>query len=149
MPFQTRCVGPQQLEPDQHRVQAADEDEGADAEQVLDADDLVIGAEAEVARDALLLLLAQRRRLAEHALHRVVREAETDEEPDHADEVGDEERDVVLMRVAEVVDARPGDLVPEPPADVEADDAEHDGRQQVEPDQTAQVHPARNVGSGE
>ena len=43
---------------------------------------------------------------AEHPLHRVVREAEPDEEADDAGEVGDEERDVVLAGVAEVVDAR-------------------------------------------
>ena len=39
----------QQLEADQHRVQPADEDEDADPDQVLDADDLVVGAEPEVA----------------------------------------------------------------------------------------------------
>ena len=50
---------PQQLEANEHRVQAADEEEEADAAQVLNADDLVIGAEAEVPADAVLLLLAQ------------------------------------------------------------------------------------------
>jgi hypothetical protein len=97
---------------DQHRVQAADEDERSDAEQVLDADDLVVGAQAEVAPDALLLLLPQGGRLAEQPLHRIVREAETDEEPDHTEQVADEERDVVLVRVVEVGDAGAGDLVP-------------------------------------
>ena len=96
----------QQLEADQHRVQAADEDEGADPDQVLDADDLVVGAEAEVAPDPFRLLLAQRRRLAEEALDRIVREAEADEETDDAGEVRDEQRDVVLAGVVEVVEAR-------------------------------------------
>ena len=117
---------PQQLEADQHRVQAADEDERADPDQVLDADDLVVGAEPEVAADAFRLLLAQRRRLAEEALNRVVREPEPDEEADDAGEVRDEERDVVLPGVAEVVEARALHEVAEPPADVEADDAEDD-----------------------
>ena len=44
--------GTQQLGPDQHRVEAADEEEEADPEQVLDPDDLVVGAEPEVAADA-------------------------------------------------------------------------------------------------
>ena len=39
----------QQLDADQHRVQAADEEEDADAAEVLNADDLVVGAEPEVA----------------------------------------------------------------------------------------------------
>ena len=126
MPFHARCVGRRQLEADEHRVQAADEDEGADPDQVLEADDLVVGAEPEVAADPRRLLLAQRRRLAEHALHRVVREAEPDEEADDTGEVRDEQRDVVLAGVAEVVEARSLDEVAEPPADVEADDAEDD-----------------------
>ena len=75
-------VRSQQLGADQHRVQAADEEEQPDAPEVLDADDLVVGAEAEVARPASLLLLPQRRRVAEQALDRVVEEAEADEEAD-------------------------------------------------------------------
>src|SRR6185437_6628834 len=139
---------PQQLEADEHRVQATDEDERADPDEVLEADHLVVGAEAEVASDSLGLLLTQRGRLAEHPLHRVVREAQPDEEADDPDEVRDEQRDVVLARVVEVGEARRLDQVPEPPPDVEADDPEHDRRQEVEADQAAELHPARKVGSG-
>ncbi len=60
-------VRAEQLGADQHRVQAADEEEQPDPPQVLDADDLVVGAEPEVARPAVRLLLAQRRRVAEQA----------------------------------------------------------------------------------
>ena len=139
---------PQELEANEHRVQAADEDEGADSDQVLHADDLVVGAKPEVAPDPLRLLLAQRGRLAEEALHRVVREPEADQETGHTGEVRDEERDVVLTGVVEVVEARALHKVAEPPADVEADDPENDAREQVEAEESAEAHPARNVGSG-
>ena len=49
----------QEFGADQHRVQAADEEEQPDTPEVLDADDLVVGAEAEVARPAALLLLTE------------------------------------------------------------------------------------------
>ena len=78
----------------------------ADAAQVLDADDLVVGAEAEVAADPLRLLLAQRRRIAAQPRPRVDAEAEPDEEADDAEEVAEEDRDVVLVGVGEVLDAR-------------------------------------------
>ena len=90
----------QQLGADQHRVEAADEEEDADPDQVLHADDLVVGAQAEVAPDPLFLLLAQRRRPAEQARDRVVGEAEADQEADHAEHVGEQQRDVVLVGVA-------------------------------------------------
>ena len=77
----------QQLGADQHRVEPADEEEDADPHQVLHPDDLVVGAQAEVAPDPLALLLAQRRRPAEQARDRVVGEAEADQEADHAAEV--------------------------------------------------------------
>ena len=64
----------QQLGADQHRVEAADEEEDADPDEVLHADDLVVGAQAEVAPDALLLLLAQRGGPSEQARDRVVGE---------------------------------------------------------------------------
>ena len=86
--------------------------------------------------------------LPSEPLQRVVGETEADEEADHADEVRDEQRDVVLIRVGEVVDALRVDLMAEPPADVEPDDPEHDSAQEVEADQAAELHPARPVGSG-
>ena len=95
----------QQLGADQHRVEPADEEEQPDPDEVLHPDDLVVGAEAEVAPDALFLLLAQRRRAAEHPRDRVVGEAEADEEADHAEQVGEQQRDVVLVRVGRVFEA--------------------------------------------
>ena len=89
--------GVQELRADQHRVQAADEEEDPDPHQVLDPHDLVVGAEAEVAPDPLVLLLAQRRGPAEQARDRVVGEAQPDQEADHAEEVGEQQRDVVLI----------------------------------------------------
>jgi hypothetical protein len=93
---------PQQLDADEHRVQAADEEEEADADQVLDADDLVVGAQPEVARDALRLLLAQRRRIAAQPSPGIDAEAEPDQEADDAEEVTEKDRDVVLAGVGEV-----------------------------------------------
>ena len=87
-------------------LSAADEEEDADADQVLHADDLVVGAQAEVAPDPLLLLLAQRRRAAEQARERVVDEAQADQEADHAEDVAEEQRDVVLVGRALVVERR-------------------------------------------
>ena len=65
--------------------------------EVLDADDLVVGAQAEVAPDPLVLLLAQRGRPAEQAADGVVGEAQPDQEADHAEQVGEQQRDVVLV----------------------------------------------------
>ena len=120
----TWLCGPQQLGADQHRVQAADEEEEPDAREVLDADDLVVGAEAEVARPAAGLLLAQRRRVAAQPRDRVVEEAEPGEEPDDAAEVGEEDGQLVLVGVAEVLEAQARDRVGAEPADVPAADAE-------------------------
>ena len=54
----------------------------------------------EVAEEPVLLGLAlgQRRRMPEHPLERVVGEAQSDEEADHAEEVAEHDRDVVLAR---------------------------------------------------
>ena len=49
-------VGREQLGPDQHRVQAANEEKDADAEEVLDPDHLVVGREPEVAPDPAFVL---------------------------------------------------------------------------------------------
>ncbi len=90
----------QQLGADQHRVEPADEEEHADTDQVLHADDLVVGAQAEVAADPVFLLLAQRGRSPEQARDRVVGEAEADQEADDAAEIGEQQRDVVFVRLA-------------------------------------------------
>ncbi len=126
----------QQLGADQHRVEPADEEEQADAAEVLDADDLVVGAEAEVTTDAVLLFLAQGRGPAEQPRDRVVGEAEADEEADHAAEVGQQQRDVVLVGRRGVFEAFSfGHEVADPPAEVVAADAEDHRAQQVESDQ--------------
>jgi hypothetical protein len=74
--------------------------------QVLDPDDLVVGAQAEVARDAVVLLLAQRGRTPEQPRDRVVGEAQADQEADHAEDVAEQQRDVVLVARALVFEAR-------------------------------------------
>jgi hypothetical protein len=132
-------VGLQQLGADQHRVEAADEEEHADADQVLHGHDLVVGREPEVADDALLdrLVLGQRGRMAEHAADRVVGEAQADQEADHAQEVAEHDRDVVLPRLGRVIlQARAVDVAADRViADRVPDDRQHDGGQQVEADQ--------------
>ena len=67
------------------------------------ADDLVVGAQAEVAADALALalVLGQRRRVAEHPPDRVVGEPEADQEADHPEQVAEQDRDVVLAGLVE------------------------------------------------
>ena len=111
-----------QLEPDQHRVDAGEEDEEPDPDQVLQPDDLVVGAEPEVARPGavILVLVGDRGRPAGHAGQGVVEEAEPAEQADQGEDVGEKERDVVLVCLAEVVDALGVDLVAEPPAQVVA-----------------------------
>ena len=96
----------QQLGADHHRVDAADEEEDADADQVLHADDLVVGAQAEVAPDPLALLLAQRRRPPEQTGDGVVGEAHPDQEADHAEGVAEQQRDLVLVGRALVFERR-------------------------------------------
>src|SRR5581483_3433283 len=61
--------------------------------------------------------------------------AEPDEEPDDAAEVGEVDRELVVVDVAEVVEARADDRVRAEPADVPAADAEDDPGQEVEADQ--------------
>ena len=143
---------PQQLEADQHRVDAAEEDEEADPDQVLEADDLVVGRVADVARPAARVLgveVVDVGRPPRDPRERVVEEAEPGQEADHAEQVGEEERDVVLVRVAEVVEALRVDLVAEPPAEVVAGRREDHREQQVEADQPPEPHPALLCGSGE
>jgi hypothetical protein len=148
--------GPQQLGPDQHRVHPGDEEEESDPNQVLDSDDLVIGAEGEVAADSPLLLFGLSRGAAEHPRERVAEEAEPDHEPDHREQVTEQQRDVVLVRIGEVFEAFGMDLVAQPPAEVEADDPQHDPAEEVEADQAPPqrlrdcfaAHPALLSGSG-
>ncbi len=81
--------GAQQLGPNQHRVQPADEEEDADPEQVLDADDLVVGAEPEVAADSALLVFRVGAFVPQHPRQRVAGEAEPDQEADHREQIAD------------------------------------------------------------
>ena len=141
-------VGGQELVADEHGVQPADEDEHADADEVLQPDHLVVRAQPEVTADAPGLLLAKAGRLAEQAHHRVVRKTEPDQEAEHPGEVRAEQRDVVLPRVAEVIDALAVDLMAEHPPDVEPDEPEYHGAEQVEAEEAAHGQPARPVGCG-
>ena len=148
----------QQLGPDQHRVEAADEEEGTDAEEVLDADHLVVGREAEVAANPTAALLvpadgpARRHvravlvdvpagRPAEQPCERVVEEAHPGEPADRADEKSHEHRDVVLVGSEQIVLAD-CDLPADPVADEEADDPEDNRRQEVEADQATKHVPS-------
>ena len=148
--------GTQQLGPNQHRVEAGDEKEEADPEQVLDPDDLVVGAEPEVAADAARLVLEDGSLATDHPAQRVAGEAEADQKTDHGKQVSEHQRDVVLVRVSEVVEAFGVDLMAQPPAEVEADDQQDDAREEVEADQAPPerpcrrtvVHPALLSGSG-
>jgi hypothetical protein len=108
----------------------------------------VVGAEAEVARPASLLLLPQRRRVAEQPLDRVVEEAESDKEADDAAEIGEIDGQLVVVDVGEVGDARPNDAVGAVPADVPAGDGEEEGRNEVEADQAAPQRRLRCGGGG-
>ena len=94
----------EELRPDQHGVQAADEEEDEDGNQVLQADDLVVCAHPPVAARAAGLALAQAGRMAEHAPNRVHVEPESDEPADHGAGVSEEKRHVVLAGVLDVVE---------------------------------------------
>ena len=136
-----------QLGADQHRVQAADEEEQPDAPQVLDADDLVVGAETEVAVDAGVFLLSQRRRITAQAGERVVEEAEADEEADDAADVREVDGQLVVVDVGEVADAQAGDRMGSEPAHIPATDAEDGTGEEVEAEQAAPERRAR-LGDG-
>ena len=137
--------GTQQFGPHQHRVEPADEEEDADAEQVLDADDLVVGAEPEVTRPAPQLVLAQRRGSPEQAADRVVGETEPDEPADHGEEVAHVDAHVVLVGALEVV-VTDGDLTADPTAQEPAADPEGQAGQHVEADQAPPERPAYGDG---
>ena len=116
-------------------------------DEVLDADDLVVGAQAEVATHASALLLAQGGGAAEQARDGVVGEAEADKEADYAEEVAEQQRHVVLVGGALVFEAGAVDQMADPPAEVVAADAEDHGGEQVEADQaTPQWAPDRRWG---
>ncbi len=153
----------QQLGADEHCVQPADEEEQADAAEVLDPDDLVVGAEAEVAADALVLLLAKRRGAAQQPGDGVVGEAQADQEADHPEQVGQQQCDIVFVGRRLVFEAFPAvDLMADEPAEVVAGDSEQHRTQQVEADQPPpqgadgpgrgvdcrRAHSPRLVGSG-
>ena len=122
-------VGLQQLGPDQHRVDAADEEEHADPDEVLERHDLVVGAQAEITAEpfALGLVLGKRRRVAEQPVDRVIGEPEPDQEAEHAEQVAEQDRDVVLSGLCgEVVEARRVDQAADPVAEQPPDDREDD-----------------------
>ena len=135
-------VGLEQLGADQHRVDAADEEEDADPDQVLQGHDLVVGAEAEVAAEALALglVLSQRGRVAHQSPDRVIGESKADQEAEDPEQVAEQNRDVVLPGFrGEVGDARRVNPAAYPIADEPADDGPDDSRQKVEADQRRQA----------
>ena len=86
-------AGLRQLGPDQHRHQAADEEEEEGGADVLDADHLVIGVEAEVvlpALSAVLRVVLGDRRHADGPAQPVVEAAEAEQEAERA---GDQRND--------------------------------------------------------
>ena len=100
-------------------------------------DDLVVGAEPEVPADALRLLLPERRRVAAQPGERVVGEAEADQEARDAEEIAEEDGDVVLVDVGEVAQAGRVQVMADVPAGVVAADAEEHGSERVEADQAS------------
>ena len=136
----------EQLDADQHRVEPGDEEEHADPDQVLDADDLVVGAQAEVATHALVLLLAQATRAGRACARRVVGEAEADQEADHAEEIAEHQGDVVLVGGRLEFEAGAFDLVADEPAEVVAGDTEDHRGKQVEADQATPQRAAAGTG---
>ncbi len=99
----------------------------------------MVGREAEVAPQPAGLLLAQRRRTSDQAAERVVREAHADQEADHGERVGEDQRKVVFLRVDAdvfVVRRRRQRLADVPAGDV-ADDRTDDAREDVEADEFA------------
>src|SRR5204862_1254574 len=100
------------------------------------SDHLVVGAEPEVAADpGRLLVLAVRVLAAGEAAERIATEAEAEDEPDREQEVAEHQRDVVLTRVDEEVEAGGVDLVADHPTDVEAGDAADEPGEEVEADE--------------
>ena len=119
--------GLQQLGADQHRVEAAEEEEEPDADEVLQADHLVVGREAEVAPDPGRLAHGQVDRAPEHAADGIVEEAEADEPADDREDVAEQQRDVVLIGRRDEVDVR-ADALADPLPDRVPDQREHDRR---------------------
>ena len=150
--------GAQQLGPDQHRVQPADEEEDADPDQVLHADHLVVGAEAEVARRSRPpRSRGARARGPASCVSGYLAKPSPTRNPITKNEVAEHQGDVVLVRVGEVLEALRVDLVAQPPAEVEAGDPEHDAGEEVEAraarapaggGRRGGVHPALLSGSG-
>ncbi len=68
------------------------------------ADDLVVGAEPEVAPGAVLLAFAQGRRLTQHPPQRIVEEAKPEQPAERGEQQPEEDRDVVLVGLGLVLD---------------------------------------------
>ena len=116
----------------------------------------MVGAKPEVAADAAALFLVEGGLAAQHSGQRVLGEAQPGHETDHEEQVAEQQGDVVLAGVGDELVVREVDPVAQPPAEVEADDAEQDPGEQVESDQAAprralrsfRVHPALLWGAG-
>src|ERR1019366_890531 len=113
-----------------------DEEEEQHGDEVLDRDDLVVGAYAEIAPRAVLLALAQRRRAPDDPPKRVVEEAQTAQPAENREAQAHQDRDVVLVRLALRGRVDP-DVRPDPMSERVAADAQRDRPDHVEAEQLA------------
>jgi len=142
----------QKLGTDQHRVEAADEEQGQDDDQVLDADDLVVGVHSKVApHPGAGVFGRDRGRSTGNPGQRVVQEPEAAQPADQAERVSEQEGDVVLIRLIDEPVRRPGiggvgagkvgDQSAEQPAEDEPDAGQDKAAQQVESDEPSPSRP--------
>jgi hypothetical protein len=144
----------QEVGADQHGADPTDQEEQADAPQVLHADHLVVGADGQVPPGTRLALDRLRGSPADEPVERVGQQAETREVADGAEPVGAEHGVVVLVDGRYEIDVR-ADPTADPDSDRIADDQPDQAREQVRPRHAARAgrhcgsrHPARSVGSG-
>ena len=120
--------GAQQLGPDRHRQEATGEQEPQHADHVLEADDLVVEGEAEVARPALARPLGQRL-AADQLCERVIEGTDAEQPAEHADAQAEHDGDVVRPVRCGAVHGRvvAGDDVADPVAEQVAPDGADGG----------------------
>jgi hypothetical protein len=132
----------EQLGPDRHREQAAGEEVDDHAEQVLDADDLVVEGVPEVldqaARGRMLDVV---QRLAEDHPPQVVEHPEPGQPADGAERVPEHDRDVVGVR-QRVLRVAAGQEVPQPVAEKVTPHAQDDAGVEGRPHPPGPPHSA-------
>ena len=122
----------EQLGPDRHGQQAAGEEVDQHADQVLDADHLVVERVPEVpgeAADGFPLLLKLRYRPAEHLPDQVVEHAEPDQPAEHQEGIAEHDRHVVAVGrpAARRQEARGHEVAEPVPEDIADDRADERG----------------------